>query len=381
MVKGDAYGHGATPVARALEAAGADGFCVAALDEALALREAGIERPILVLYPIPPELAAVARDARLAVTAGEPTLLRALLDRLERVPAGSPLDLQLEVETGLGRGGFSGEALLNAARTIESSKAARLVGVWTHLQAPEDEPRTRGQVGSLTQLVEALAAAGVAVGRRHASASGSLVLGDGDSLDGVRPGLVTYGIVPEEVLAGYGSAVAVARDLRSESSSLRPVLSLHARPVRVADLPTGWGISYGPSFTTSRPSRIATLPLGYGDGWSRALSNRASALVRGRRVPLVGNVAMDAIMADVTDVEGEPVGVHDEFVLIGAQGDERITATDVAVARGTNSWEVVTNLSARLPRVYHAASAPREIRTLVDDSVLDGAGGRRSSRP
>jgi alanine racemase len=134
----------------------------------------------------------------------------------------------------------------------------------------------------------------------------------------------------------------------------------------VLDLPSGWGISYGPTFVTSRPSRIATLPLGYGDGWSRALSNRASALVRGTRVPLVGNVAMDAVMADVTDVPGPPVGVGDEFVLIGAQDGERITTAEVAAARGTNSWEVVTNLSARLPRVYHAASVPRETRTLVE---------------
>ena len=111
------------------------------------------------------------------------------------------------------------------------------------------------------------------------------------------------------------------------------MLSLHARPVRVADLPAGHGVSYGPTFVTARPSRIATLPLGYGDGFARANSNRAEALVRGRRVPLVGNVAMDAIMVDVTDVPGPPVDTADEFVLIGAQGGERIRAED----RGANA--------------------------------------------
>jgi alanine racemase len=149
------------------------------------------------------------------------------------------------------------------------------------------------------------------------------------------------------------------------------VLSLRARPVRVLEVPAGWGISYGPTFTTQRPSRIATLPLGYGDGWSRALSNRASALVRGTRVPLVGNVAMDAVMADVTDVPGDPVTVADEFVLIGEQGGDRITAAEVATARGTNSWEVVTTLSARLPRVYDAAAVPQGLLTLTGD---DSAG-------
>jgi alanine racemase len=204
---------------------------------------------------------------------------------------------------------------------------------------------------------------------RHVAATGGLLLEHVVSLDGVRPGLAVYGLPPDDFLeSGEGALDAGA--------ALRPVLSLHARPVRVAELPAGWGISYGPSFTTSRPSRIATLPLGYGDGWPRSLSNRAFALVRGQRVPLVGTVAMDAVMADVTDVPGAPIGVADEFVLIGSQGDAGITVAEVAAAGGTVSWEVVTSLSGRLPRVYHAASVPRETRTLVADEV----GGRRSTR-
>ena len=146
----------------------------------------------------------------------------------------------------------------------------------------------------------------------------------------------------------------------------RPVMSLVARAVRVADLPAGTGISYGPTFRTARPSRIATLPLGYGDGWSRALSNRAGALVRGLRVPLVGNVAMDAVMVDVTDVPGPPVDLGDEFVLIGRSGDERITVEELARRRTTNTWEVVTAMSRRLPRVYHAAAGPVGLRTLTE---------------
>jgi alanine racemase len=166
------------------------------------------------------------------------------------------------------------------------------------------------------------------------------------AFDGIRPGLSTYGILPDEL-------DAVPDDARR---ALRPVMSLHARAVRVVDLPAGYGISYGPSFRTHRPSRIATLPIGYGDGFARAHANRAEALVRGRRIPLVGNVTMDAVMADVTDVPGPPVDLDDEFVLIGAQGDERITVADLAQQRTTNTWEVVTSMSARLPRVYHAAT-------------------------
>ena len=143
-------------------------------------------------------------------------------------------------------------------------------------------------------------------------------------------------------------------------------MALYARPVRVADLPAAGGISYGPTFRTTRPSRIATLPVGYGDGWSRALSNRASALVRGRRVPLVGNVAMDAVMADVTDVPGPPGRRDDEFVLIGRDGGERITALDLAQARTTNTGRSSPGWLGALPRVYHAAAGPVGLRTLTE---------------
>jgi alanine racemase len=145
---------------------------------------------------------------------------------------------------------------------------------------------------------------------------------------------------------------------------IRPVLSLHATPVRVTELPAGHGVSYGPSFTTTRVSRIATLPVGYGDGWHRFLSDRSSALVRGVRVPLVGRVAMDAVMADVTDVPGPPVRADDEFVLLGQQGTERITADELAAIGGTISHEVVTPMSRRLARVYHAAGSAVAVRTL-----------------
>ena len=368
VVKGNAYGHGAIPVARALAAAGADGFCVATFDEAASLRRAGIDEPLLVLYGIPASLVGSAARDRIAVTADDATLLDAMLANLPAEPD-RPLEIQLEVETGLGRGGFPVDAVVGAAREILAAPGARLTGLWTHFQAPEDEGRTAEQVRRFEDATAALAGAGIEL-PRHMAASGGLVLVGDVGLDGARPGLATYGLLPDELLQ------AAAAPLAEGAEGLRAVLSLYARPVRVLDVPAGWGISYGPTFTTRRPSRIATLPLGYADGWSRSLSNRASALVRGIRVPLVGNVAMDAVMADVTDVPGEPVGVGDEFVLIGAQGGARTTAADVAAARGTNSWEVVTTLSARLPRVYDAAAAPQDLWTLSDD---DGA--RRSMRP
>jgi alanine racemase len=370
VVKADAYGHGAVPVAHAALAAGARGLCVATLDEALELRAAGISGPVLVLFQVPPDGAVVAARAGVAIAAGDATLLEGALAayaaarrRARReLPA---LGVQLAIETGLGRDGLTASEAVVAGRLVDASPGVVLRGAWSHLQAPADRVRTDAQVESFAAAVDALRGAGIEVPHRHLLASGGLLAverlvgGERPIFDGLRVGLAAYGIVPEGLAIGSAATGIHA--------GLRPVLSLHARPIRVADLPAGTGISYGPSFVTSRPSRIATLPVGYADGWARTLSNRATALVRGRRVPLVGNVAMDAVMADVTEVPGPPVTTDDEFILLGAQGDDEITAGELAQERTTISWEVVAVMSRRLTRVYTARAVAVGIRTLTED--------------
>jgi alanine racemase len=337
---------------------------------------------------VPAEHAAEAARRRIALTVGDQVLLERTLAAIEaarsagraggRRRAPHQLELHLELETGLGRGGVTaGEAAAVAAR-IAGSPGVRLGGLWSHLQAPADRSRSAGQAIRFEAAIELLGLERVRIPRRHLSASGGLLTGSAPLFDGVRIGLALYGLPPDDLPADALRGAAAA--------ALLPVMSLHARPVRVLDLPAGSGISYGPSFTTGRPSRIATLPVGYGDGWARASSNRAEALVRGRRVPLVGTVAMDAVMADVTDVPGPAVSVDDEFVLIGEQGDDRISALDVARARTTISWEVVTAMSRRLPRVYHAGLVPLGVRTLAgwrargSDSALERGHLRPGSR-
>ena len=366
VVKADAYGHGAVPVARALEAAGADGLSVATLDEAWELRDAGIAAPLLVLYPVPPGRVSAAARAGVAVSVGTGVLLARTLaaaaDAVARDPGAPSLEIHVEIETGLGRGGVQPEEAADAIRLTGSCPGVRLGGVWTHLaaadvasNATEQDRRFAGVVGTVADLVRFGAEA--ASVRRHLAGSGG-VLGAGvRRWDAVRAGLSIYGLVPDALVPPAATAPLAGR--------LRPVMALRARPVRVALLPAGHGVSYGPSFVTTRPSRIATLPLGYADGWRRILSDRAEVLVRGVRVPLVGRVAMDAIMADVTDVPGLPVDEDDEFVLIGDQGGERITALDLAATGGTISYEVLAAMSRRLPRVYHAAGLPVEVRTLA----------------
>ena len=307
------------------------------------------------LYPIPAELAVVAARRQIAVTVGDQALLRRLLDALGGVTGRPDLHVQIEIESGLGRGGFDADEVVHAARDIGSAKGIVIDGAWSHLASAGDRGLASSQRDRYEAALSLLADEGIGVASRHLGASGALVAGSVPAYDAVRPGLSIYGMVPDDLVTDPPKGLA---------ANLRPVMSLHARPVRVADLPAGWGISYGPSFSTERPSRIATLPVGYGDGWPRALSNRASALVRGRRVPLVGTVAMDAVMADVTDVPGQPITIDDEFTLLGHQGEEKIDAGELARLRTTISWEVTTSMARRLPRVYHAAAGPVGLRTL-----------------
>ena len=198
------------------------------------------------------------------------------------------------------------------------------------------------------------------------AASGAVLAASAPPYDAARVGLAIYGLVPD--------GLEVAEGARAVAAALRPVMSLRARPIRVAWLEPGTGISYGPSFTTARRSLIATLPLGYADGYPRSLSNRAQVLVRGTRVPLVGTVAMDAVMVDVTDVPGPDVSVDDEFTLLGEQSGARIGALEVARWGNTISYEIVSAMSGRLPRVYYAAAEAVGLRTIACDTSRGGRG-------
>lgn len=365
VVKADAYGHGALPVATTLEAAGAAALSVATFDEALDLREGGVGVPILVLYPVPAACVLEAAWSHIAVSVAGGRALEAVLERAaanERLE-GPPLEVHVEVDTGLGRGGVMPDALPAVVDRVRAANGVRLAGIWSHL-ASSEAPVAARQDEVLRAALGALAA-GAADGvgeregsvRRHLAASGGILGREAGRYDAVRPGISIYGLAPE--------GLAVSDETAETMRALRPVMRLVARPVRVEDLPAGHGVSYGPSFVTQRPSRIATLPLGYGDGWRRSFSDRTEALVRGMRVPLVGRVAMDAVMADVTDVPGPPVTEDDELVLLGSQGGQTISAHELADVAETISYEVVTAMSRRLARVYHAARAPVGLRTLA----------------
>lgn len=362
VVKADAYGHGAVPVARALEGAGVDGFCVATLDEALELRTGGVRAPVLVLYAVPPEHVGAAARGRIALTVADDVLLLRTLEALAAARSEGRLRrdvaIHLQVETGLGRDGVMPSAIAPAAAAIRATPGARLAGVWSHLAAPADPSSAARQADAFADATGRLSGAGLRFGPRHLAASGAVIAATAPSHDAVRIGIAAFGIAPD--------ALAVYPGARERLATLGPVASLHALPVRVADLPAGHGVGYGPSFVTVRPSRIATLPIGYADGWRRAYEG-APVLVRGTRAPTVGRVSMDSLTVDVTDVGGPPVTVDDEFVLIGRQGAAEAPIEDLARRGDTIAYEVIALLGRRLSRVYDSATGVDAVRTLTGE--------------
>ena len=362
VVKADAYGHGAVPVSRALETAGADGFCVASFDEALELRAGGVRAPVVVLYAVPAAHVVEAARLNVALTVADDILLSRTLEAVAAARAAGALrrrvSLHLQVETGLGRDGVDVPTVAAAARAIRATPGAVLAGVWSHLAAPGDPASAGRQAAAFAEATGRLADARVRHGPRHLAASGAVLASSAPPYDAARIGIAIFGIAPDTV-----SGDSTARD---RLALLRPAASLHALPARVADLPAGHGVGYGPSYVTGRRSRIATLPLGYADGWRRAFEG-APVLVRGLAVPTVGRVSMDSVTVDVTDVPGPPVTVDDEFVLLGRQGTAEAGIDELARRGATIAYEVVALLGRRLSRVYDSSSGTGTIRTLTGE--------------
>ncbi len=335
VVKANAYGHGAIPVARTLVEAGAERLAVATLGEGLALRDAGIGAPITILWGIgrPEAAPAVAADL-------EPIVYDdAAIELVESAAAaaGVRASVQLKLDTGLGRQGADPGEAVDLGLRIVRSRHLRLTGTFSHLAIPgEDDSYTDVQQLRLARALDAMRSAGIDPGLVHIAATGGILAGAGAFADAVRPGVGLYGMVP---------AWAAARD-----HGLRPALALKALPLRIFDLPADAPIGYGLRYRAERATRIATLGIGYGDGWPRAHANNGRVLVRGRPAPIVGAISMDGITVDLGQIDD--VTYDDEFVLIGEQAGASISADEVAAERRTINYEVTTALRDRLPRLH-----------------------------
>lgn len=336
VVKANAYGHGAVEVARAALAAGVAGLCVARADEGLALRRAGVKAPVWVLGWISPDAAPACVEARLTPTVNS-------LDQAEALAAanhGPPLPVHVKVDTGMSRYGLLPDEVLPFVRALSRFPQLRFEGLWTHFaRADEADPTpTHTQLAVFRAVRQALVEAGYPPALCHVAASAATLRPEfaGDLFDAVRVGIALYGLYPGDEVAW--------------PVSLTPVMSWKARVARVRTLPAGTPVSYGGTFITPRPMRVALIPVGYGDGYPRALSSRGAVLIRGQRCPILGRVCMDSFVVDVDHLEDVREG--DEVVLLGRQGQERITADELARQLNTINYEIVTRIMARVPRVY-----------------------------
>jgi alanine racemase len=332
VVKANAYGHGAVACARAAVEAGAHGLAVICVDEAEELRRAGLDAPILVVGATPPSDAARVVSLGVMPTVGEPELVDALAVAAARL--GATVPIHLEVETGLNRHGLLPEACVALAERARTTPGIEVRGLFTHFAAAEegDQRFTRGQF----DLLKAVSARLPWVKERHCAASASVLLDQEMALDAVRAGLSLY---------GYRPAPWVGTD-----AELKPVLALRARIARLLDVGRGATVGYGRTWAASKPARIALVMCGYADGYRRALGNRAQVALRGRLAPVVGRVAMDMAMVDVTAIPGAAVG--DVVTLLGRDGEAEVTADELADLADTISWEILAGLTARVPRLY-----------------------------
>lgn len=366
VVKCDAYGHGYAECARALQSEGARWFGVTSTDEGVAMREAGITGRILIMVGAwrGEEEDVIHYGLTPAVSRFEE--VNALAQAAERLRISNRLPVHLKLDTGMGRLGLPLTEIESFAERARRMPQIDIEGVFSHLASSEvlDDPGTLTQSQRFAAALQALADLGIEPQLRHL-ANSSAAIGRPDTwYNFVRPGLALYGYELPPVLRS-GTPVADATHL-----PLEPVLSWKTRVISLRDVPAGQALGYGGTYTTRAPARIAVIAAGYGDGYPRRLSNPAPAadgngsrrsasppcvLVRGQRAPIVGRVAMDMTLVDVSHIVGCEIG--DEVVLIGGSGTETLTAWDIARWSDTLPYEILCNLSERVLRRYAEGSA------------------------
>ena len=341
VVKANAYGHGARQVARAAVAAGASALVVANAEEGVELREAGLRCPIIVVgasFPGEAELL-VAND--LGVVVSPPEMLDALAAAARRL--GRVARAHILVDLGMHRAGLEWDEALEVARRLATMPEVELEGLASHFPTADEPASAYSEevLSAFERFCSRVRSLGLEPRYVHLANSAGLVRFPRAHFNLVRAGIMLYGMAPSRPLVG--------------AAPWRPVLAWRARVACVREVPAGTAVGYGHTWRAPRPSRLATLPVGYYDGYLRAYSNNGEVLIRGRRVPVVGRVSMDLTIVDVTDVPG--VGVGDVATLVGRDGDEAITAEELAERRGTIPYEVTCAIGPRVRRVYVGTEA------------------------
>ncbi len=344
VIKANGYGHGATECAKVLRYNGVENFAVATLEEAINLREDGIEGNIVILGLTPVECVDTVIEYDLIPGVMHYDYVKALSDEVMAQGA-EPARVLFGLDTGMGRVGFRVFTEEERDYAVEQYKkfselpGINIAGVITHFSTADEEQReyTGMQISNYKAFIEKLNAAGYDP-KKICANSASIMVYPEIHFDACRPGIILYGLAP----SGY---------LKGKVLDLKPVMTVKAEIVNLKTVPAGTSVSYGRKFTsTAKETKIATIGLGYADGYSRLNSGKISVLVGGIKCPVVGNICMDQCMVDVSAVPDVKLG--DEVVILGKQGDQEISADDLAAINGTINYEITCCFDLRIPKVY-----------------------------
>lgn len=344
IVKADAYGHGAMHVAAELDRAGADRFAVSNIEEALQLRRAGVEKPILILGYTPPEMADMLAVNDIAQAVFNKEYGERLAVHAQK--AGVTVSVHIKIDTGMSRIGFAyQDSESDCGSIVEITEVCGLQGlypegVFTHFASADEgaggEAYTRTQFDLFLDAIARLSVRGVSFPLRHCCNSAATLYYPEMQLDLVRPGIILYGLYPSGAVR--------------EMCPLTPAMELKTVVSMIKEIRAGTQVSYGRTFNASRDMRIATVPVGYADGYPRKLSGSAYMLINGQKAPVVGRVCMDQTMLDVTDISGVREGMV--VTVFGKDGNQRITVDQLAATCGLINYELICGMSKRVPQVF-----------------------------
>jgi len=350
-VKAEAYGHGGIEVSKVLKEEGIDALGVASVEEAVNLKSLGI--PIIILSPTFSFDIPIIVDKGFIPTVTYTSFANQLEKEAERQQ--KRVKIHIEIDTGMGRTGVQYPEALQFICKIQKKKWIKIDGIFTHFAEAEsnDKSFTYLQLERFNHIVNSLQEKAISISYYHTANSAAILNMKSSYFNMVRPGLLLYGLYPKE----------------KKNVDVSPIMSLKSRICYLKWIGKGDSVSYGRTYKAKKRTNVATISIGYGDGLPRTLSDKGEVIIKGKRVPIIGNVCMDLTMVDVTDIDGIKIG--DEVTVIGKEGNEEITADEVARISKTISYEITSNIGPRVPRIYTEKGIPILRKSLISGNCVN----------
>ncbi len=339
IIKADGYGHGAVPIAKALDQIGVEAFGIAILEEGIELRKAGIKKPLLILGYTPKEQFKELIRYDLTPAIFQYSVAQELSK--EALKQRKIANIHIKLDTGMSRIGFSDKIeCIKEIKKIALLEGIRIEGIFSHFACADEADKTsaRNQLQRFLSFVKQLEKEGIYIPIKHISNSAAIIDLPEAQLDMVRSGISTYGLYPSE-------------EVNKDNLLLKPAMEIKTHVSYVKDVDTGVGVSYGSTYVTTKKTKIATIPVGYGDGYPRLLSSKGRILIRGKSAPIIGRICMDQFMVDVTNIDNVKQG--DAVTLLGKDGDHFISVEEIAAMAYSFNYEFICDVGKRIPRVYY----------------------------